>query len=493
MNQLVSVITPFYESERFLAEAIDSVALQSYADWELILVDDGSADRSTQIAFKYQEAHPGKIRYLQHSDRQNHGASAARNLALHNARGEYIAFLDSDDVLFPNQIAEQVAALKEFKDAAMVCGKTLYWYSWTGTPGDQRRDFVHDLGRYITPGVVVPPPKLLAPALRGEVHMPCDCSILVRAEAIARTGGYEDQFRGAYGDQVFYSKLFLNEPVVMVSNCWGKYRINPNSMGRMVEKQGLGEVRRLEFLRWLRGYLKERGLAETEMGECVKGQICSLESPFIYKALRSVGMFRSAEYNPRLASARCAWASTGTGQIEVRINSLNGPVFARGGPWGEARTGQWVQDGTMFILRDASAAGAPERRDTLATARVRISHAGISVRTGVLSAKVSEQENKNDQGTVRVNLEWRCKAVSNVEVRLDTPEGGLIASGGPEGNAEALLAFDREQYIYLNDFSDNDSPSCENVLSCVRLQVRDGTALVRSGSLTVHVDECLKG
>src|SRR4051812_27035882 len=109
---LVSVITIFLDGERFLAEAVDSLLAQTYADWELLLVDDGSSDGSTAIARAYAAGRPERIRYLEHEGHANLGMSASRNLGLQHARGEYVAFLDADDVYRPEKLERQVALLQ---------------------------------------------------------------------------------------------------------------------------------------------------------------------------------------------------------------------------------------------------------------------------------------------------------------------------------------------------------------------------------------------
>src|SRR5438105_1562536 len=98
---LVSAITIFLNEEKFLQEAIASVFAQTYDNWELLLVDDGSTDASTEIALRYAKQYPEKVRYVEHRGHQNRGMSAARNLGIRNAKGQYIAFLDADDVWLP--------------------------------------------------------------------------------------------------------------------------------------------------------------------------------------------------------------------------------------------------------------------------------------------------------------------------------------------------------------------------------------------------------
>jgi glycosyltransferase involved in cell wall biosynthesis len=90
----VSVIIPVYNAEKFLSETIESVIAQTYPDWEIIAVDDGSTDRSLEILRKYEQRLPSKIHVI---TQRNSGVSIARNNAIAIAKGEYIAFLDHDD------------------------------------------------------------------------------------------------------------------------------------------------------------------------------------------------------------------------------------------------------------------------------------------------------------------------------------------------------------------------------------------------------------
>src|SRR3989442_388097 len=102
----VSVVIPFLNAEKFIQETIESVFAQTYPDWELLLVDDGSTDGSKTIAQHYAARFPDKVRYLTHNNHQNKGRSASRNLGFEHARGELIAFLDSDDVWLPRKLEE---------------------------------------------------------------------------------------------------------------------------------------------------------------------------------------------------------------------------------------------------------------------------------------------------------------------------------------------------------------------------------------------------
>src|SRR6266496_5699717 len=196
---LVSVVVIFLNAERFIEEAIASVLAQTYPAWELLLVDDGSDDGSTAIARRYAEHCPTRVRVLNHPGQANRGMSASRNLGLHHASGEYIAFLDADDVWLPCKLEQQVALLSACPEAAMVYGPTRWWYSWTGKPDVASRDFVHQLG--VPPDTLIHPPQFLTLFLEREGLSPCTCSMLIRRQAIERIGGFEERFRGLYEDQ----------------------------------------------------------------------------------------------------------------------------------------------------------------------------------------------------------------------------------------------------------------------------------------------------
>lgn len=108
----VSVIIPIYNAEKYVRETLASVFAQTYKNIEIVLVDDCSKDKSAEIITKLKEQHPEIIYFLQP---HNMGAGAARNKALELATGQYVAFLDSDDVWFPQKTARQIALMKKKK------------------------------------------------------------------------------------------------------------------------------------------------------------------------------------------------------------------------------------------------------------------------------------------------------------------------------------------------------------------------------------------
>lgn len=111
MNEgLVSIITPTYNCGRYIAETIMSVVGQTYADWELIVVDDCSTDDTREIVSRFAAA-DSRISY--HCLNRQSGAAAARNLAMWLARGRWMAFLDSDDLWMPRKLERQIRFMSD--------------------------------------------------------------------------------------------------------------------------------------------------------------------------------------------------------------------------------------------------------------------------------------------------------------------------------------------------------------------------------------------
>ena len=254
----VSIVTPFLDAAAFLEAAIVSVLEQTLEDWELLLVDDGSTDDSTAIAKRWAAARPDKVTYLSHPNRQNRGASASRNLGIHHAVGEYLAFLDADDVYLPHKLTEQVAILDGVRDAQVLYGATEYWHSWSGV-ADAPGDWVwHPTG--VEAGKVIQPPDVLVAFLRDGGAVPCMGSVLARRSAVRAVGGWEESFRTICTDQVFHAKLTLRFPVLFHDVCWDRYRQHSNSSCHRVAAAGQTQATFAIYLRWLERYLDDQGV-----------------------------------------------------------------------------------------------------------------------------------------------------------------------------------------------------------------------------------------
>ncbi len=122
---LVSIIVPCYLQSDFLPETLDSVLSQTYTNWECIIVNDGSTDATEQVAKTYCKRDP-RFKYIY---QRNRGLSSARNTGLINARGKFIQFLDSDDLISPDKLFHQVDTLIKNEEVDIVYGETLYFDS----------------------------------------------------------------------------------------------------------------------------------------------------------------------------------------------------------------------------------------------------------------------------------------------------------------------------------------------------------------------------
>lgn len=249
----VSAIIIVLNGEAYLAEAIDSVLAQEFDDWELLVVDDGSTDRTREIAQTYVDAHPGRVRLVRHPDSGNHGMSATRNLGIAKARGDYVAFLDADDVWLPAKLSEQVQLLDSHPAAALVYGRTLIWNEWD--PGSGKKDYFYSLG--VETDAVYEPPRLFVQLLENVHQTPTTCNAMMRRDAMLAVGGFDLAFRDMFEDQVLFAKLLLAHPAYVSGECWAKYRQHDSA----ASSQEARKVRRahLRYLRALRHYLVRRG------------------------------------------------------------------------------------------------------------------------------------------------------------------------------------------------------------------------------------------
>jgi glycosyltransferase involved in cell wall biosynthesis len=291
---LVSAITIFLDGERYIGDAIESVLAQTYENWELLLVDDGSSDGSTRVAQRYARQRPDKIRYLEHPGHQNRGMSASRNLGIAQTKGAFVAFLDADDVWLPTKLEEQLAIFGSHPKAGMVYGRTLIWHSWAQDSADGRRDYTMELG--VPPDTLVQPPQLLPVLLRNKAQTPTTCNAIVRREVLDAVGGFEERFRGMYEDQAFFAKVHLRVPVYVSGACWAKYRQHPESCSANTSTVDY-YASRLPLLDWLANYVEKQGIPpNSAVWNVLHEELCAAQHPRLHRLrLRLRGLARRAK------------------------------------------------------------------------------------------------------------------------------------------------------------------------------------------------------
>ncbi len=139
MSELVSIITPSYNSEKYIEKTIESVIAQTYGNWEMIIVDDCSDDSTCEIVESISEREP-RVKLIRQE--QNGGAAKARNRALEESKGRFIAYLDADDIWYPEKLQKQVDFMLKNK-AGFSCAS----YEVIDDDGNKLNKEVHMLPR----------------------------------------------------------------------------------------------------------------------------------------------------------------------------------------------------------------------------------------------------------------------------------------------------------------------------------------------------------
>lgn len=260
----VSIITCFFNVENFIEQTIKSVIKQKYKNWELLLIDDGSSDKSTDIAKKYSVKYPGKILYHDHENHANKGLSYSRNSGISKSSGEIIAFLDADDVWLSTYLSNQVNILSKY-NCAMVCEATEYWYSWNKS----------DVDTMVLVGTkqdqIYSPPQLMIDLYPlGEGAAPCVCGILIKKASLEKYGGFDKDFKGLYEDQIFLSRMYLNENIFISSACNNRYRQRHDSLVGASYEDGEYISIRKHYLEWLRHYIHTNKIEYDEVNKLLQ-------------------------------------------------------------------------------------------------------------------------------------------------------------------------------------------------------------------------------
>lgn len=284
----ISIITPIFNREEFLNETIESVLNQDYSNWELILIDDGSTDKSLQIAQKFADEYPHKIFLFMHENGENRGASASRNLGIKHSSGDFITFLDSDDCFLPNTLSKGIAAFAANSEVQAVCGTLQYWFSWNAEIAKNERDFVVNLG--VPTEKVYEPPALLVHNLRAGGRKPGIGCVILRGDFAKNQQLFQDDFRYVSEDQLFWAKVSLNAKIVIFEDCFLKYRQHNYSSTNLLVESGKSADDWSKFLEWLENYLTQNNIENKEIWTALK--LCRQENNYKAKFAHFFNLYR---------------------------------------------------------------------------------------------------------------------------------------------------------------------------------------------------------
>ncbi|MGH7855414.1 MAG: glycosyltransferase, partial [Candidatus Binatia bacterium] len=226
----VSVIIATYNRDHLIAETLDSVLGQSFRDFEIILVDDGSTDNTREVVARYGT-------HVQYIYQNNRGPSAARNLGVRQARGSWISIQDSDDLSAPNHLS----VLHAYADAHPNVGMIFANGAYLGGPEHKRN-------------TIIPEPKSRSLANRGvQLHDIFDKSIVrLQAALIAKTayekvGGHDESLRICMDLDLSF-RLLMNFPIVYIDEVVFSYRKHEGNTGRNEELRLTENIQVIEKL-----------------------------------------------------------------------------------------------------------------------------------------------------------------------------------------------------------------------------------------------------
>ncbi|QZZ18813.1 glycosyltransferase family 2 protein [Leptothermofonsia sichuanensis E412] len=207
---LISVIMPVYNAERYVGQAIDSILAQTLDDFEFLIADDGSTDHSLSVLQTYAERDQ-RIRLSCHS---NQGVSRTRNQMLQQARGEFIAVMDADDIALPDRFALQVDFLRQHPAVVCVGGS---------------HHLIDEAGRLLTFLDLPQTDEAIQKAALAGHGSICHPSAMIRRYALEKVGGYDEAYHSAH-DLDLWLKLGEVGQLANLSQAVLQYRLHPHSV-----------------------------------------------------------------------------------------------------------------------------------------------------------------------------------------------------------------------------------------------------------------------
>ncbi|NEP15203.1 MAG: glycosyltransferase [Symploca sp. SIO2C1] len=288
---LVSVIIPAYNAQETILETIDSVLQQTFADFEVIIVDDGSQDSTLEIVSAITDSRLKVLSY------PNAGACVSRNRGFAEAKGEFIAFLDADDLWTPDKLEAQLAALEANPQAAVA-------YSWTNCI-DEAGKFLRR-GNHLSVNGDVYAELLLSDVLENG------STPLIRREALAAVGGFDESLAAAQ-DWDLYLRLAANYQFVAVPSPQVLYRISTNSMSSNVLRLESASLQVIE---------KAFTQAPAALQYLKKPSLANIYSYLTFKALEG-----SPQRQQGLTAARFIWQAVVNNPSLLRARVLVKVLF----------------------------------------------------------------------------------------------------------------------------------------------------------------------
>lgn len=284
---LISVIIPVYNGQKTIQDTIESVLKQTFSDFELIVINDGSEDATLEIVNSIQDSRLKVFSY------PNAGLSASRNRGLAQACGEYVSFIDADDLWTPDKLEAQFRALQENPQAALA-------YSWTNCI-DESGQFSRR-GSYITVTGNVYAKLLLIDFIENGSNP------LIRRQAFNEVGGFDESLTAAE-DRDMWLRLADRYHFVAVPSPQVLYRASVNSMSANVVRQEAASLRMIE---------KAFTQAPASLQHLKRHSIANIYKGLTFKALEGTSgqqqgltaarlLWHAVRYDPALLQTQVIW------------------------------------------------------------------------------------------------------------------------------------------------------------------------------------------
>ena len=459
---VVSVIIPCYNHARFLGEAIESVLAQSYCNFEIIVVDDGSTDNTAEVAKRYS-----RIRYI---SQENAGLASARNTGLQQSRGEFLIFLDADDRLLANALETGVACMREHPECAFVSGRCR----------------ILDEG-----GAILASPRQLRVErdhylhlLSGGSYIWCPATVLYRRSVFDFVRGFEPELSPA-ADYDLYLRVTRDFPVYCHGYVVAEYRQHSSNMSRDASKMERAALAAHEaqwdFVkangRFKKAYDAGRRFLQTDYPH--QKMVTRIREIVREKLSLNASIAVATSGNPELLrlDGRRAW------HFPREMQNSKGQLFAQAAR-GSVRTPPWIEAGMTY---EFSLYGGPEFSTLLARLLVRgvadhVDESAPEERLGSDGAALKAMPNPVPVGEEPgvTNICWNTGDGSEGQVYVSGE--GLYAGHDPANSAEAWRALELEkangaQYLIVPAKSfwwgDHCKQFRENVESSYPALVRD--------------------
>lgn len=284
----VDIIIPAYNASRYLPAALESIAAQTFEDWRIQIVNDGSTDNTDEVIAPYLDRFGAKLNYIKQN---NAGVSAARNTAIRASTAEFLAFLDADDVWLPCRLSESIEAMKRRPQIGLSYGLITY-INPDGHPGATFEGNSNAEGR------------IAGDIYMRRVELPAP-TITCRRKFVEEAGSFDETMR-ATEDRDLWLRIAQRHEIAFIPKVIAYYRVWPNSASTNAQLMLKGQI---HFIRKHYGEpgcglrARQRALARVykQYAEALKKQ--GQRSTALISALRAVALYPLDMDNSRTAGS----------------------------------------------------------------------------------------------------------------------------------------------------------------------------------------------